>query len=126
MGFNFTSGKSWKNAGKNLGKKKTWENAGKSTGKWFKDDVGGKQTGQWFKDAGNKTGKGFKSLTDKKTWEGAGNDVKKTWNSASKGIGDSLGGLSDTMSNVMLAGGLLAVVFIGVSFIPEKRRTIEQ
>lgn len=87
MGFKIGKSKSWKNAakkhskkaGKAITDKKGWENVGKE----LTDKDNWENVGDIGKD-------GWDGLTDKETWENMGNDTKKTFNAASKGIGNAI------------------------------------
>lgn len=114
-----------------LGSKKSWKNLGKKTGNDSKDFFT-KDDGKsdFFKDKdGSKEGF-FKGFGNKDNWEKSGdifveggNGAKKTWNAASAGVGRSMGGLNETMSNAILAGGLvLGAIIIVPMMLPDGKR----
>jgi hypothetical protein len=122
MGFKINKGKSWKKMGKSKYWKKTGDSAGKGQKDFWTDKDGSKKDfftdkdgskKDFFTDKGGKKKDFFEGFGKEKNWAKAGgilddgaSGVKDTWNAASKGIGNSLGGLNEGMSNMILVGAL--------------------
>ena len=129
MGFKINKSKSWKKLGKEKYWKKTGESAGEDQDNFWRDTDGSKE--DWFKDKdGSKIAffedsdgskkKFFEGFGKEENWAktediivGGANGTKKTWNAASAGLGRAMGGMSDMMSNIMLAG----IIIVGVSVV---------
>ena len=123
MGFKIQKSKSWKNATEKHAKKsikadtykpivekESYEDLEVSDKKRKKND---KATADFFEGFGKK--KNYEIVED------VGNATKKTWNAAAAGVSKGLGGLSEGMSNVVLAGAVALGFFIVIPLIlPDK------
>jgi hypothetical protein len=124
MGFKLHKSKSWKSMGKEKYWKKTGDKAGSDQNDFWQDKDGSKA--DWFQDKDGSKKSFFEGFGKEKNWakagdifEEGGGGVKDTWNAASAGIGRSMGGLNDTMSNMLLAGGLaLGAIIIIPMMLP--------
>ena len=132
MGFKIQKGKSWKNAStkhakksikadtyKPIVEKKSYEDLEVSDKQRKKND---KASADFFEGFGKK--KNYEKTGE--IFEDGGNATKKTWNAASAGVGRSLGGLSEGMSNLVLAGAVALGFFVLIPLIlPDKRNKPE-